>query len=419
MHDTSPLKEKVNVIAHHVIDRLITRHVRDCAIIPISYDFKEHFERRSAEELFENAVDHLIPEAHDVINTLVPIPDVTLDGRASKNKGIKHLVIKWWNVDTITIEGEMEVSPFRKTIAAARFERLEALEARGTTYLDLLSEIERMQIPAYGPLCLQNSHGDETSTRYSGRAYVPEGFEWPTDSSGNAMKFLAQFREDQFPRQVQEDYALGDGLISVFTSHKTLDDEVFNPEQSSQDFQVFRFLLSAKGTLIDPPDGDVTPAMTVHGWKEVKDTPSWPDLLSGELTLPDRVLNTLDCVNDGVLGAVEPRRIGVSVDQSDEAFVARNVEYFWGVGSLPPTAAFRGASLETFAENKLCGWPQWQGERRWMTHNGQRMFPLLQIAVGDGILANMGIDAVRTAHLFIDAASHTLKVTPWTLSAIR
>jgi hypothetical protein len=413
------LKEKIDAIASSVVERLIKLHIRECASKPITYDFKEHFDRREAEILFEMAIDQLIPADHDVINTMSPIPDVRLDGRALKNNGLRHLTIKWWNVDTITLEGEMEVSAFRKIIVDARLTRIEVIQRLGMSYLNLVTEIEGMQIPAYGPICIQNSEGGAKDSRYSGRPFVPADFRWPVDEAARPMKFLAQFREDQLPNEVREAYGLGASLISVFTSVQTHDNETFNSESSSRDFAVFRIPLSGGGYLAEQIVEERTPAMTIVGWKAVQDTPSWLDLLSGELSLSPAAQDVLHAVNDGVLGCVNARRIGMHVDAADQVFVARNVDYFWGVGHLPPTATFRGASLETFAENKLCGWPLWSNERLWMTNYGARMHPLLQIAVGDESFANLGLEAVRTAHLFIDPKNpHIIKITPWTLSAL-
>ncbi|TLX16177.1 DUF1963 domain-containing protein [Rhizobium sp. MHM7A] len=419
MHASPTLKEKIDAIASCIIERLIKFHIRECASKPITYEFKEHFDRRDAELLFEQAIDPLIPAAHDVINTLAPIPDVRLDGRALKNNGIRHLTIKWWNVDAITFEGEMEVSALRKMVADARLTRIDSIQQLGLTYLDLITEIEGVRIPAYGPICLQNSEGEATDSRYSGRPFVSLGFQWPKDQAARPMKFLAQFREDQLPKEVRETYGLGTSLISIFTSVQTQDDEEFDAETPSRDFAVFRFPLSGEGHLAEQTAEGQTPAMAIVGWKAVQDTPSWPDLLSGELSLSAAAQDALHAVNDGVLGCVNARRIGIAVDEADQAFVARNVDYFWGVGNLPPTAAFRGASLETFAENKLCGWPLWSRERLWMTSDGKRMHPLLHIAVGDGDFANLGLNAIRTAHLFIDPKNpDIMKITPWTLSAL-
>ena len=410
-------KDKIDVISNAVVDRLIRLHVRECATKPITYLFKEHFDRRDAEGLFADAIDCLIPADHDVINTLIPIPDVALSGRALSNNGIRRLTLKWWNVDMITLEGEMEVSAFRKVVSEARLGRIETVHQLGLSYIDLLSEIEGMQVPAFGPLCIQGTEGEAAGSRYAGRPLIPLGLEWPKDQSQRPLKFIAQFREDQLPAQVQQAYGLGSSLISIFTSVRTNDDERFDAEVSSSDFAVFRFPLSSEGNLAEHPDVPTTPAMAVIGWKEVQDTPSWPDLLSGELSMSAAAEQVLHTVNDGILGCANARRIGVGVDEADQLVVARNVEYFWSVGHLPPIATFRGASLETFAENKLCGWPLWTKDRLWMSNNGERMHPLLQIAVGDGTFDDFWMAAVRTAHLFIDPNNpNMMKITPWTLT---
>lgn len=419
MQAFSTRKDKIDAIASAIIDRLINLHIRECAVKPITYGFKEHFDRRDAEELFEQAIDPLIPANHDVINTLKPIPDVQLDGRALNSNGIRRLTLKWWNVDTITLEGEMEVSSFRKVISGARLGRIENIRRHGLSYIDLISEIEGMQVPAFGPICLQNTEGEATGSRYSGRPFIPLSFEWPKDLAGRPMKFIAQFREDQLPAQVRDAYGLGSGLISIFTSVRTQDDERFDAETSSSDFAVFRFPLSSVGHLAHQDDVSTTPAMAIIGWKEVMDTPSWPDLLSGELSMSAAAEAVLHAVNDGIFGTASSRRIGVQVDDADQLIVSRNVDYFWGVGQLPPMAALRGASLETFAENKLGGWPLWTRERLWMSHEKARMQPLMQIAVGDGGFDDFWMSAVRTAHLFIDPNNpDILKITPWTLSAL-
>ncbi len=413
------LKDKIDAIASAVIDRLIRLHIRECATKPITYEFKEHFDRRDAEELFELAIDSLIPAEHDVIITFSPIPDVSLNGRALRSNGIRRLTLKWWNVDAITLEGEMEVSAFRKIVADARLDSIENIQRYGLRYIDLISEIEGMQAPAYGPICIQNTEGEAADSRYSGRPYVPLEFEWPKDQAERPMMFIAQFREDQLPAAVRDAYGLGSSLLSIFSSVRTQDDEPFDAETSSGDFAVFRFSLSAKGRLAVESAVGGTPAMKIIGWKAVQDTPSWPDLLSGELSMSSGAEEVLHAVNDGILGSVSARRIGVNVDEADQLFIARNVDYFWGVGQLPPTAAFRGASLECFAENKLCGWPLWSKDRLWMTNDGRRMHPILQISVGDGDFANLGLEAIRTAHLFIDPENpDILKITPWTLSAL-
>lgn len=418
MSAISAFKDKVDLIAGYVIEQLIKAHIRECAIKPITYEFKEHFDRRTAEELFEQAIDALIPPSHDVINTLSPIPDVLLDGRSLKRNGIRHLTIKWWNVDTITLEGEMEVSAFRRMIDSARTSRVETIQGLGLRYLGLVSEVEGMRIPAYGPLCVNNSEGEDADSRYSGRPFVPLDFQWPLDRASKPMRFLAQFRESQLPTAVQDAYGLGNGLISIFASTHTNDSEGFDPEASSSDFALFRFSLADPGYLVEIDQIDRAPPMKIVGWKEVLDTPSWPDLLSGELSLSNSAQTVLHVVNDGVLGCVNPRRIGTAIDDTDTTSLARNVEYFWGVGNLPPTTAFRAASLETFAENKLCGWPLWTRQRLWLTSHGERMQPLLQIAVGDGDFTNLGLNAIRTAHLFIDPRNPDfMKITPWTLSA--
>lgn len=186
-------------------------------------EFKEHFDRRDAELLFEQAIDPLIPAVHDVINTLAPIPDVCLDGRALKSNGIRRLTIKWWNVDAITLEIEMEVSAFRKMVFDARLTRIDSIQQLGLRYIDLITEIEGMQVPAYGPICLQNSEGEATDSRYSGRPFLPLGFQWPKDQAARPMKFIAQVREDQLPKEVREAYSLGTSLISIFTSVQTQD----------------------------------------------------------------------------------------------------------------------------------------------------------------------------------------------------
>jgi hypothetical protein len=419
MQASPTLKEKIDAISSLVIERLIRLHIRECATKPITYEFKEHVDRRDAEELFEQTIDSLIPAEHDVINTLSPIPDVSLNGRALKSNGIRRLTLKWWNVDAITLEGEMEVSTFRKIVADARLGRIENIQQYGLRYIDLITEIEGMQAPAYGPICLQNTEGEPADSRYSGRPYASSEFEWPRDEAERPMMFIAQFREDQLPATVRDAYGLGSSLLSIFSSVKTQDDEPFDDETSSSDFAVYRFPLSVEGRLAEQSTVGTTPAMKIIGWKAVQDTPSWPDLLSGELSMSSGAEEVLHAVNDSILGSVSARRIGVKVDEADQLFVARNVDYFWGAGQLPPTAAFRGASLECFAENKLCGWPLWTKNRLWMTNEGRRMHPLLQLSVGDGDFANLGLEAIRTAHLFIDPDNpDILKMTPWTLSAL-
>lgn len=227
-------------------NHVLRKHRDMAATTPKEYTFKFPFSRNDCDEFFEAVIDHILPDDFDFKSSFPVVEDQVFKGRALTRIGVQKVTFSWWNIDLATIQVEFTPSHVHQLLRKDREEQLKNA-ALGPSYETIVKAVEHFGIPAWGPTVAEGVAGPATTSRFSGDPWLPSEVDWPNDSVGEPMLFVAQFNLNELPKQMQE--IVGDrGLISVFSARcPERDDET--AERTGDDTAVYRFTLLEQGGL--------------------------------------------------------------------------------------------------------------------------------------------------------------------------
>jgi hypothetical protein len=308
------------------------------------------------------------------------IEPVRLYGTEFGNPDILHVDIEWLGTDGVQLVIDYHREAHAR-MAAEREALIEAERAKRATDYPTLGEViaayRKLRRPAWIPV-VGEGEGAGKASRYFGRPWLPRGYGWPVNDAGEKLSFVMQINTAELPTAARRATGLPDeGMVSLFYDLSAdWEPDYGNSEDSEANATVLLLDAGVDGETVDGPlAGDR--GRHIVWWRAVADYPSIGDAVESVL-LPVGVQKLL--METGVsMGGTTYRYHGDVTTADDVNTFIRSCEKVWGANACDTETAAEALDLFCGSGNKLGGWPDWDGARRWPTRGGERLAHLLQL----------------------------------------